>query len=114
MATLVEHPHFRTWLAYLPSIVAAEVVDGLEYLSEHGRGAVLPLVRHRMQTSRHFPDMSEVRVDHLAGKRRFAVRVLVCFVDNDQVLVVCVGGDKHRYEEAAGSGWYDDYVPVAD
>ena len=94
--------------------VAAKVVDGIEYLREHGRGAVLPDVRHRIQTSRHFPDMSEVRADQLVGGRRFVMRVLVCFVDEDQTLLVCIGGNKDRYQERVGRDWYDDYVPAAD
>jgi hypothetical protein len=94
--------------------VAAKVVDGVEYLREHGRGAVLPDVRHRIQTSRHFPDMSEVRADQLVEDRRFVMRVLVCFVDEDRTLLVCVGGNKDRYQERVGRDWYDDYVPAAD
>lgn len=114
VTAVVEHPHFRPWLAPLPSAVAAKVVDGIEYLREHGRGAVLPDVRHRIQQSSHFPDMSEVRADQVLGDRRFVMRVLVCFVDDDRTLLVCVGGNKHGYEERVGRDWYDDYVPVAD
>ena len=114
VVAVVEHPHFRTWLTSLPGAVAAKVVDGIEYLREHGRGAVLPDVRHRIQTSRHFPDMSEVRTDQLVGARRFVMRVLMCFVDNDQTVLVCVGGKKDGYAERVGRDWYDDYVPAAD
>ena len=114
MIAIVEHPHFRPWLASLPGVVAAKVVDGIEYLKEHGRAAVLPDVRHRIQTSRHYPDMSEVRTDHLVGDRHFVMRVLVCFVDEDRTLLVCVGGNKDRYEVRTGRDWYDDYVPAAD
>jgi len=32
MPAVVEHPHFRPWLATLPGVVAAKVVDGIEYL----------------------------------------------------------------------------------
>ncbi len=63
MPILVEHPHFRPWLVSLSGAVAAKVVDGMEYLREHGRQAVLPDVRH------HLPDMSEVRADQLVGGR---------------------------------------------
>ena len=97
-----------------PGAVAAKVVDGIEYLREHGRGAVLPDVRHRVQTSRHFPDMSEVRADRLVDGRRFVMRVLVCFVDEDRTLLICIGGNKDRYPERMGRDWYDDYVPAAD
>ena len=114
MPAVVEHPHFRPWLVSLPGVVAAKVVDGIEYLREHSRGAVLPDVRHRIQTSRHFPDMSEVRADQLVGARRFVMRVLVCFVDEDRTLLVCIGGNKDRYQERVGRDWYDDYVPAAD
>ena len=114
VVVVVEHPHFRPWLESLPGVVAAKVVDGIEYLREHGRGAVLPDVRHRVQTSRHFPDMSEVRTDLTVDGRWFVMRVLVCFVEKDRVLLVCVGGNKYGYEERGGRDWYDDYVPVAD
>ena len=42
------------------------------------------------------------------------MRVLTCFVDGDTRVVVCVGGNKHAWEERTGRDWYDDYVPVAD
>lgn len=114
MLAVVEHPHFRPWLTSLPGVVAAKVVDGIEYLREHGRGATLPDVRHRIQTSRHFPDMSEVRSDQIADQHRFTMRVLVCFVDGDQTLLICIGGNKHRYQEQVGRDWYEDYIPIAD
>ena len=65
----VRHPYFDRWLGQLPVVVAAEIAALLEYLSEHGRGATLPYVRHRIQISRHFPDMSELRTDHTVGGR---------------------------------------------
>ena len=111
---LVRVPQFDPWLRKLPVIVAAEVSDGLDYLAEHGRGAVLPDVRHRIQISRHFPDLSEVRTDHIADGRRWLMRVLVCFADQDSMLVVCLGGNKAGYEARTGRDWYDDHVPVAD
>jgi hypothetical protein len=111
---LVQHPRFGGWLAGLPSAIAVATADGVTYLCEHGRGAVLPDVRHRIQTSQHYPDMSEVRVDKIDDGRRYAVRVLTCFVDDDRTLLVCVGGDKEGYEARTGRDWYDDYVPVAD
>jgi hypothetical protein len=36
------------------------------------------------------------------------------FADADTTVVVCLGGNKDRYESSAGGDWYDDYVPVAD
>ena len=102
------------WLAALPAPVAAEIADGIDYLCEHGRGLVLPDVRHRIQTSRHFPDMSEVRTDQTVDGRRFLMRVLTCFADADTTVVVCLGGNEDRYENRTGRDWYKDYVPVAD
>ncbi|MGC8512351.1 MAG: hypothetical protein ACP5P1_04830 [Acidimicrobiales bacterium] len=90
------------------------MVDGIEYPRDHGRGAVLPDVRHRIQISRHFPDMREVRADQLVDGHRFVMRVLVCFVDEDQTLLVCIAGNKEGYEERTGRDWYDYYVPVAN
>lgn len=60
----VRYPYFDRWVGELPGVVAAEIVALLEYLCEHGRGATLPYVRHRIQISRHFPDLSELRTDH--------------------------------------------------
>lgn len=58
--------------------------------------------------------MSEVRADHHVDARHFEMRVLVGFVDEDRALLVCIGGNKDRYEERTGMDWYDDYVPAAD
>jgi len=110
----VRHPYFDRWLGQLPVVVAAEIAALLEYLSEHGRGATLPYVRHRIQISRHFPDMSELRTDHTVEGTRYVMRVLTCFIDGDQGVLVCVGGNKEGWQERTGHDWYDDYVPVAD
>jgi hypothetical protein len=94
--------------------MAVAVAGGLGYLCDHGRGAVLPDVRQRIQKSRHYPDMSEVRADRVVGERRYVVRVLTCFVEDDRILLVCVGGDKEGYQPRTGRDWYEDYVPAAD
>jgi hypothetical protein len=63
-------------------------------------------VRHRIQISRHFPDMSEVRVDiddaHL-------YRVLVGFGPKD-VPALLLAGNK----AGIANRWYDENVPIAD
>jgi hypothetical protein len=41
-------------------------------------------------------------------------RVLTCFADSDTTVVVCLGGNKDRYQTRTGRDWYDDHVPVAD
>ena len=110
----VRHPYFDRWLGQLPVVVAAEIAALLDYLSEHGRGATLPYVRHRIQISRHFPDMSELRTDHTVEGVRYVMRVLTCFIDGDRGVLVCVGGNKEGWQERTGHDWYDDYVPVAD
>jgi len=111
---LVSHPLLEGWSAKLPRLLRAETSAAVQYLREHGRGAVLPDVRHRIQTSRHFPDMSEVRVNAIVEGRSYSIRVLTCFVDQDRGVLACVGGDKEGYTARTGSDWYDDYVPVAD
>ena len=110
----VRHPYFDRWLGQLPVVVAAEIAALLEYLSEHGRGATLPYVRHRIQISRHFSDMSELRTDHTVEGVRYVMQVLTCFIDGDQGVLVCVGANKAGWQERTGRDWYDDYVPVAD
>lgn len=114
MLDKVTFPVYARWVATLPGSVAAQVEDAMAYLCEHGRGAVLPLVRHRIQISQHYPDMSEVRVHEVVGERRYVIRVLTCFVHDDRAVLVCVAGNKHDYEQHTGHDWYDDYVPVAD
>jgi hypothetical protein len=42
------------------------------------------------------------------------MRVLTCFADADTTVVVCLAGNKDRYESRTGGDWYGDYVPVAD
>jgi hypothetical protein len=111
---VVEHPYFRPWLSSLLGTVAAKVVDWLEYLREHGRAAVSPDIHHRIQTSRHFPDISEVRADQFVGGHHFVMRVLVCFVDEDQTLLICIGGNKDRYQGRVRRDCYDDDMPAAD
>lgn len=78
----------------------------MSYLEEHGRAAALPDVRHRIQTSRHFPDMSEVRVD-LDSEQIF--RVLVG-IGPDERPALLLAGNKAR----VGNRWYDANVPIAD
>jgi hypothetical protein len=90
----------------LDETTRGEVDEALDYLQEHGRAAALPDVRHRIQTSRHFPRVSEVRVnvdeDHV-------YRVLVGFGPHD-VPALLLAGNKARL----GNRWYDENVPVAD
>lgn len=102
---IVRSLQFISWLATLTKQERAVVDDGLEYLNQFGREAALPDVRHRIQTSRHFPDMSEMRVE--CGRRY--LRVLVAFASAD-TLVVLVGGDKTNL----GNAWYDLAIPLAD
>ncbi len=94
------------WLQNLDDPTRGEVDEAPDYLQGHGRAAALPDVRHRIQISRHFPDMSEVRVDiddmHL-------YRVLVGFGPND-VPALLLAGNK----AGIGNHWYDENVPIAD
>jgi hypothetical protein len=113
----LEQVRFRRidgWLGARPVEVAAEIAALLDYLCEHGRGASLPYVRHRIQTSRNFPDMSEIRTDQWVEEDRYLMRVLTCFVDEDSKVLVCFGGNKHRWEQGHEGDWYETYVPVAD
>lgn len=72
---LPRHPQVAGWLRDLDDAARGAVDEALDYLQEHGRAAALPDVRHRIQSSRHFPHMSEVRVD----------------IDNDHVYRLLVG-----------------------
>jgi len=112
--SLVRYPYFDRWLGHLPGEVAAELDALLNYMCEHGRGAALPYVRHRIQTSKNFPDLSEVRTDNVVDETRYLMRVLTCFVDGDSRLLVCLGGNKHLWEQSHEGDWYEEYVPAAD
>lgn len=105
MWRLIPSPRFREWRGSLNPNSRAEVDDALAYLRQFGRDAALPYVRHRIQASRHYPDMSEVRI--LTEERQ--LRVLVSFEAGDLALVV-VGGDKTE----SGNAWYSDAIPAAD
>jgi hypothetical protein len=109
-----DSPHYETWLASIPIVAARQVEAGVVYLLEHGRGAVLPDVRHRIQISKHFPTMSEVRVLHHANPHDLILRLLTSFVDADNTLLVLVGGDKAAWQRKNNSDWYDHAVPVGD
>lgn len=103
---LPRHPAVAEWLLNLDDIARAEVDEGLDYLEQHGRAAALPDVRHRIQISRHFPNMSEVRVD---PDREHIFRILVGFGPDD-VPALLLAGNKVGVE----STWYDINVPIAD
>lgn len=109
-----EPPYFTRWLATLPVGAAEQTLAGLDYLTEFGRAAQLDDVRHRIQTSRHYPHMSEVRVLHRATPHDLVLRVLTVFADNDQNVVVCIGGDKAAWQRANGTDWYEHAIPIAD
>ena len=103
---LPRHPQVAKWLQDLDDPARAEVDEALNYLEEHGRAAALPDVRHRIQTSKHFPDMSEVRVDIDDGH---VYRLLIGFGPND-VPALLLAGNKADI----GNHWYAENVPVAD
>ncbi len=75
LVAVAEQQHFRPQLVSLSGVVAAKVVDRIEYMREHGGGAVPPALLHRMQTSHHFLDMSEVR-DMLLGQAKHPCRTI--------------------------------------
>ena len=104
---LPRHPQVAEWLnGNLDDTTRAEVDEALAYLEEHGRAAVLPDVRHRIQTSRHFPEMSEVRVDI---DQSHIYRVLVGFGPDERPALL-LAGNKAGTENA----WYGANMPVAD
>lgn len=103
---LPRHPQVRRWLNDLDDASRTRVDEALLYLEEHGRAAALPDVRHRIQTSSHYPHMSEVRVD--VGKSH-AYRILVVFGPRS-VPILVAAGDK----AGIGNAWYDANVPIAD
>jgi hypothetical protein len=103
---LPRHPQVAQWLDGLDDVARAAVDEVLAYLEEHGRAAALPDVRHRVQTSRHFPDMSEARA---ATDKDHVYRVLVGF-GPDGCPALLLAGNK----AGVGNRWYELNVPVAD
>ena len=100
-----DHPLYLAWLSSLPVEAAAAVVSAMDYLTEFGRGAQLDLTRHRIQTSKHFPDMSEARIRHPAQPHDLILRVLTVFSNNDRTLVVCFVGDKAKWARTNTTDW---------
>jgi hypothetical protein len=103
---LPRHPEVADWIANLDDTMRAEVDEALAYLEEHGRAAALPDVRHRVQTSRHFPHMSEVRVD-INDDHVF--RILAGFGPDERPALLLAGN-----KAGVADSWYDENVPVAD
>ena len=103
---LPRHPQVAEWLRGQTIDERAEVDEGLGYLEEHGRAAAMPDVRHRIVTSRHYPNMSEVRID-LDTNRVF--RILVGFGPDDRPALLLAGN-----KSGVGNPWYDQHVPIAD
>jgi len=93
-------------MATLDDTERAAVDEALAYLEELGRAAALPDVRHRIQSSRYFPNMSEVRVDvdddHL-------LRILAGFGPDEQPALLLAGN-----KAGVADTWYADNVPIAD
>lgn len=58
--------------------------------------------------------MSEIRTNQYIEGVRYVMRVLACFVDEDTKVLVCLGGNKHGWEQEHGGDWYVQYVPAAD
>lgn len=103
---LPRHPRVVEWLASLDDTTRAAVDEALRYVGEHGRSAALPDVRHRIQTSRHFPDLSEVRID---VDRGHVYRVLVGFGPDERPALLFAGN-----KAGVGNPWYDANVPIPD
>jgi hypothetical protein len=103
---LPRHPQVAEWLNNLDDTTRAELDEALAYLEQHGRAAALPDVRHRIQTSRHFPDMSEVRVDI---DQSHVYRVLVGFGPDERPALLLAGN-----KSGVGNTWYEANVPMAD
>lgn len=80
--------------------------EAISYLEKHGRAVALPDVRHRIQRSRHFPAVSEVRIDL---DREHVYRVLVGFGLDERPALLLAGN-----KAGAGNRWYDENVPIAD
>jgi hypothetical protein len=52
--------------------------------------------------------------NRLTNPHDLVLRVLTVFTNNDQTLVVCIGGDKAAWQRTKRSDWYEHAIPVAD
>ena len=58
--------------------------------------------------------MSEVRILHPGKPHDLVLRVLTCFVHNDNTLLVLIAGDKNEWARQRATDWYNSHVPIAD
>lgn len=87
------------WVVGLDAKSQRRVLATIEFIAENGPGLGRPTV-DTIRESRH-ANMKEARIG--------TMRVLFAF-DRNRVLIVLVGGDKHKRWNA----WYRDAIPHAD
>ncbi len=102
---VVADPRFLAWYRNLPTSWRAAVNGLLRYLAVQGRDVHEPRAK-RIESSRHWPDMWELRDDSL---QETALRVLFGFHGDDEAVVLVGGNKKGNWLE-----WYVMAIPSAD
>ncbi len=102
-------PRFARWYRGLSPAMRASIASMLGFVAANGPDALTRPRAARVESSRHFPRLWELRRAEHQGQREVVLRVLVA-LHSDTTAVVLVGGDK------AGNWveWYEVAVPTAD
>jgi hypothetical protein len=106
---VVADPRFGRWYRALPPATRASVASLLGFLSASSVDTLARPWAARIEGSRHFPKLWELRRAEHHGDREVVLRVLVAIHD-ESTAVALVGGDKlGNWVE-----WSQVAVPTAD
>lgn len=96
---------FGEWWDSLSEREQDDLDTVVRVLEQEGPRLKEPLSK-RIETSRHYPDMRELRITTAGGDR---LRAFYAF-DPGRTAILLIGGNKTgRWEE-----FYDEYIPIAD
>lgn len=106
---VIADPRFARWYRELAPAMRASVASLLGYLAATVPGDLARPRAARINGSRHFPRLWELRRAEQRGERELVLRVLVALHD-DTTAVALMGGDKTgNWVE-----WYEMAIPTAD
>jgi len=96
---------FGTWGHTLSEQEQDDIDASVGVLEQFGPFLKEPLSK-RIESSRHYPNMKELRTSTVGGDR---LRIFYAF-DPRRVAILLIGGNKTgQWEE-----FYDEYIPIAD
>lgn len=106
---MVADPRFARWYQALPPATRASVASLLGFLATSAPDSLCRPRAARIESSRHFPKLWELRRADQQGDREVVLRVLVALHDEASA-VALVGGDKFGHWVR----WYEVAIPMAD